>query len=153
MKSKYIEYLILLEKTLAAFYENLKQEDEFASIRPVLEFMETHSAEHAERIEEMHEKNPRPAIDDNLILNVQNNISKKVKEYIKYERDRIKVLETLAKSEEEIGDMYKRFAEYLIKLSDWYKLISGEVLKLTDEEYNHRDILLNDRDQLKKKNK
>ena len=153
MKSEYLDYLILLEKSIASFYENIKDESDFGRIRAVLEFMETHSAEHAERIEELREEHSRPVIDDNLILNVQNNITKNLKAEIKDERDLILILKKLADSEEAVGDMYKRFSQYLLKLSDYYKVISAEIIKIADEEYNHRDILLNDRAQLIKKGK
>jgi hypothetical protein len=153
MKEEFLDYLVLIEKTLASFYEQIKDQSDFSRIRAVLEFMETHSAEHAERIEELKAEHARPEIDDNLILNVHNNISKNVKKEIKDERDLSIILKKLADSEEAIGDMYKRISQHLLKLSDHYKIISSEITRIADDEYNHRDILLNDREQLIKKKK
>ncbi len=153
MKEQFLDYLILLEKTIAGFYENLKEEPDYSRIKPVLEFMETHSAEHAERIEELRDEFGRPVIDDNLILNVQNNITKSLKGEIKEERDLKAILKKLADSEEAVGDMYRRISEHMLKLSDYYKGLSAKIIKIAEEENDHRDILLRDRDQLIKKGK
>ena len=134
MKSEFLDYLILLEKTIATFYEYMKDESDFGRIRSVLEFMETHSAEHAGRIEELKEEMDRPDIDDNLILNMQNKITKNLKNYIKKEKDLILILKKLADSEEAVGDMYKKLSEFLLKLSDYYKVLSAEIIKIAGEE-------------------
>ncbi len=147
-KDEYLKYIILLEKAVAGFYEILKKEEDLQRINTSLEFMETHSNEHAERIEELADKAIRPELDSNFILNVQNNITEKVREKLMQERDIPVILEILADCEESVGEMYEKISSHMIKLSDYYKNLAGTIKILADEEYNHRDILLKDRDVL-----
>ena len=147
---EYLKYIILLEKALAEYYEKLKKEDDLQRISTSLEFMETHSSMHAERVEGLAEELERPMLDNNFVLNVQNNITKKVTNILKVERDLPVILETLADSEEEVGKMYEKISWHMLKLSDYYKELSGRISELAKEEMDHRDILLKDRDALKK---
>jgi len=43
MNDQYLGYILLLEKTLAAFYRETQKKERLSSISSMLEFMETHS--------------------------------------------------------------------------------------------------------------
>ncbi len=151
MNNDYLDFIIFLERTLASFYEHKKNEPQYDRIKPLLEFMETHSSEHAEKIKELKITHNRPVLDENIIVNYHNNLTQEVFSRIIKEKNLATVLKDLADSEEELGRLYKKIAQYLIDLSEHYKYVAGVISTIGDEEYNHRDILLRDRDMLMKK--
>ena len=82
---------------------------------------------------------------------MQNTITKTVKKEIENERDLTIILKTLADSEEDIGKLYQKISDHMMHLSRYYKELAGEIEKIADEEYDHRDLLLKDREYLTKK--
>lgn len=148
MENDFVRYMILLEEALADFYKNIKGEEKYDRISPLLEFMEAHSSEHADLIKEMHVRISRPVLDPNLVSNYQNHITKNVAKMVAEERDLIKALTTLADAEEGIGKLYDKLTSYVKDLSAYYADISRAIEKIARDEYHHRDLLLNDRKRL-----
>jgi hypothetical protein len=148
MSDEILNYIVFLENTMASFYQRIKEYDELKLLSPVLEFMETHSAEHADFIRETIDKYSRPHMDDRLIVDYQNEISRKVFNKITEEPDKAEVLHILAKAEESVGDLYNKIVNHLTKTSEYYKSLADAVKKTANEEYDHRDILLHDREKL-----
>jgi rubrerythrin len=151
MTNEYINFIVFLENTLATYYQKIKNLARLEGARAVLEFMEVHSFEHAKIIEETRGKYPKPIVRESLIADFQNNLLNSVFKEISEEKDILKVLETLADSEESIGKLYQSFSSLLKKLSDHYLSVAEEIEKIAKEEFNHRDLLLKDRDRLAKK--
>jgi hypothetical protein len=148
MSDEIMNYIVFLENTVASFYERIKGFDELSLLFPVLEFMETHSSGHADFIKETIDKYSRPYMDDRLIVDYQNEITRKVLKKIEQENDKTEVLQILANAEESIGKLYNNIADHLTKTSEYYKNLSDAVKKIADEEFDHRDILLRDRTKL-----
>ena len=144
MSDETLSYIIFLETTLASFYENIKSHPDLFRYIPVLEFMETHSRQHAEAIYDIKEKYQRPSATDKLLIETQNKITSDLQDEIHNERDYEKIFKKLASSEEDIGNLYLKICDFLTSLSDHYKTLSDEIKKIADEEFDHRDILLND---------
>jgi hypothetical protein len=144
MKDEYLQYIVLLERSLADFYGKFKNEDHLQRIKSTLEFMETHSMGHAERINETIEKMDKPALGSERILNYQNSITGELAADIRDNKDPVYVLKKLAGAEEKLGDLYKNMAAVMLELSDYYRKAAAEVSVIADEEYGHRDILLRD---------
>jgi len=144
MNDQYLEYVVFLEKTLARFYRETVKSNIYHSISSVLEFMETHSEEHAEMIDENMREHPRPALDPGEVLNYQNNLTKKVSRAIESGADIKTVLTLLSETEESLGDFYKSIASKMKDLADHYKNVAAIIDRLGDDEYSHRDILARD---------
>jgi len=153
MSDEILNYIIFLENTIAGFYENIKNFPEMERFVPVLDFMETHSKEHADKIQSVKDKYERPSMSDEIIIDMHNSITRDVYKKISNETNYIKVLELLAESEESVGILYKKISDFLVQLSLHYKRLSGEILMISKEEYDHRDILLRDGKKLAEKKK
>ncbi|MBN2080397.1 MAG: hypothetical protein JW838_15610 [Spirochaetes bacterium] len=151
MTDEYLNYIVLLENTLGSYYQKIKNLPRLEGARSVLEFMESHSFEHAELIKETAEKHKKPAIRETMITDFQNNLVEKVFKEISDEKDILRVLETLADSEESLGKLYRSIADLMIRIGDHYREIAAEIAAVADQEFNHRDLLLKDRDRLKEK--
>ncbi len=151
MSNEYINFIIFLENTLATFYQKIKNMARLEGARAVLEFMEVHSFEHAKIIEEINKKFPKPVMRENMIADFQNNLLDSVFIKISEERDVIKALEMLADSEESIGKLYESMARLLKKMADYNLMIADKIEGIAMQEYNHRDLLIKDRDRLAKK--
>jgi len=142
MKDEFFEFAILLERALASFYEKIQKEEGLERIKSTLEFQATHSHEHAKRIAETANTIEKPQLGEKVILDYQNNLTKNLLLKISSENDINKVIETLADSEEKLGDLYKKIAQKMRDLSVYYETIAGEIDKIGEEEYQHRDLLL-----------
>ena len=132
-------------------YQKIKNLARLEGAREVLEFMEVHSFEHAAVIEEFKQKFPKPVMREHLIADFQNNLVDTVFKKISEEKDILKALELLADSEESIGKLYESMARLLKKMADYNIMIAEKIEDIARQEYNHRDLLLKDRDRLAKK--
>jgi demethoxyubiquinone hydroxylase (CLK1/Coq7/Cat5 family) len=148
MNDQYLEYIVLLEKTLASFYGKIKNKESLGAIKTVLEFMESHSDGHALSIEESSSKVDCPALNPNDILNYQNSITSEASDFLEEEKDLLKILNKLSDTEEALGDFYKTIAGKMNELSAHYSKVSKIIDQLSEDEYNHRDILLRDKERL-----
>ncbi len=148
MKSEFLDFIAFLEKTIASFYEQMTRDTEFERIKSVLEFMETHSLEHAEKIEELNRSIERPELSRELIIDYQNNLTQNVKKEVSRNKNIPEVLKTLADSEEALALLYKKVGTLMNDIADYYKRIASEIQVLAEDEYQHRDLLLKDRDRM-----
>ncbi|MBN2160699.1 MAG: hypothetical protein JW807_15020 [Spirochaetes bacterium] len=151
MTNEYMNFIIFLEKTLATYYQKIKNLPRLEGTRNVLEFMEVHSFEHAEIMEEANKKLVKPAVRDSIITDFQNNLLNTVFKKISDEKDILTVLQILANSEESIGKLYQSISGLLNKIAEHYHAVAAEIEKIALQEYDHRDLLLKDRDRLAKK--
>jgi hypothetical protein len=151
MTNEYINFIIFLENTLATFYQKIKNLARLEGARNVLEFMEVHSFEHAKIIEEIKGQFPKPVMREGMISDFQNNLLDKVFKKISGEKDILKVLEMLADSEESLGKLYESIARLLKKMADHNLMIAEKIEGIAKQEYNHRDLLLKDRERLAQK--
>ena len=151
MADEYLNYIMLLENTLGTYYRKIKNLPRLEGARSVLEFMESHSFEHARIIGEAANTHRKPAIREGMIADFQNNLVEKVFRDISDEKDILRVLEILADSEESLGKLYRSLAELMVRMGDYYREIAGEIEAVAEQEFNHRDLLLKDRDRLKHK--
>ncbi len=65
-------------------------------------------------------------------------------EEIKNESNIVYVLQKLADSEEQLGKIYKSIAVHYKKNAEKYQMLSSAIDKIGDEEFGHRDVILND---------
>lgn len=151
MTSEYLKFIVFLEKTLATYYQKIKNLPRLEGARNVLEFMEVHSFEHAEIMEDAGKKYVKPAVRDSMIADFQNNLLNSVFKKISDEKDILKVLQILADSEESLGKLYQSISGLLTKIADHYRDVAAEIEKIARQEFDHRDLLLKDMGRLAKK--
>lgn len=144
MPEEILMNIVFLENTLASFYENIKKEPELDRARNLLEFMETHSSAHADRIMDMADEHPRPEIRETKVIDYHNDLTRSLRQRIASEPDMSKVLAILADTEESLGTLYDTLASSIESLSNHYRDIAAVVRQLAHEEYDHRDLLLKD---------
>jgi hypothetical protein len=153
MTNEYLNFIVFLENTLATYYQKIKLLPRLDGARAVLEFMEQHSFEHAAIIEKAMKKYPKPAVRENIITDFQNNLLNKTFKKISSENDILKVLEDLAGAEESLGKLYESLGGLMNKISEHYAAVAKEINGIAKQEYNHRDLLLKDRERLAIKSK
>lgn len=151
MGSEYIQFIVFLEKTLGTYYGKIKSLPRLEGVKAMMEFMEVHSLEHAEIIEGIEIRHPKPTFRESIIADFQNNLTKTVFEQITGEKDILKILEMLAESEESLGKLYNSMASMMRKIADHYINVAEEIDTIGKQELNHRDLLLQDRERLAKK--
>ncbi len=151
MTNEYINFIIFLENTMATYYQKIKNLARLEGARAVLEFMEVHSFEHAAIIEETRDRFPKPAVRESMIADFQNNLLNTVLKKISEEKDILAVLQTLAESEESMGKLYQSMSSLLKKTADHYVSVADQIESIARQEFDHRDLLLKDRERLSKK--
>ncbi|OHD63684.1 MAG: hypothetical protein A2176_05500 [Spirochaetes bacterium RBG_13_51_14] len=151
MANEYLNFIVFLENTLATYYQKIKNLPRLEGARAVLEFMEAHSFEHAQLIEETRDKTAKPDMRESMIVDFQNNLTRSVFNKISDEKDILRVLEILADSEESLGRLYQSVSAFIRKMAEYYDSIADCIDTIANEEFNHRDLLLKDRDRLAKK--
>lgn len=151
MTNEYINFIIFLENTMATYYQKIKNLARLEGARAVLEFMEVHSFEHAAIIEETRDRFPKPAVRESMIADFQNNLLNTVLKKISEEKDILAVLQTLAESEESMGKLYQSMSSLLKKTADHYVSVAEQIESIARQEFDHRDLLLKDRERLSKK--
>jgi hypothetical protein len=142
MANEYLDLIIRLEDDLARFYEMIKKLVRLKMSREVLEYMEVHSYEHARRVEAFKLKNKKPQFSTEAVVQLHDQIINTVQKSIQHEKDILVVLNKLAGSEDSVGKLYTSMAKYLQGLSSYYKIVAEEIDKIAGEEFNHRDLLL-----------
>jgi hypothetical protein len=151
MTNEYLNFIVFLENTMATYYQKIKNLPRLEGARAVLEFMEQHSFEHAAVIEKTKKDYPKPAVRESLIADFQNNLLNKVYKQITDERDILKVLESLAASEESVGKLYQSLAGLLAKTAEHYTAVAARINEIAEQEFHHRDLLIQDRARLAEK--
>src|SRR5208337_4101152 len=121
MSNEYLDFIVFLENSLGSFYANLKQDTSLERIQSLLDFMETHSFEHAKKIRETKIIYIKPELSENEILTWHNDLIRKVTSKLTNGKNLVTVLEELATSEESLGNLYKKIASVLINISEHYK--------------------------------
>jgi hypothetical protein len=148
MNDQYLGYILLLEKTLAAFYRETQKKERLSSISSMLEFMETHSDSHAERVQGHISELPVPSLDAREIANYQNDLTRKVSDSIDSGDDIRTILTRMSETEEGLGNFYKKIALKLKEISAHYARVAEIIAVLGNEEFAHRDLLVSDRKRL-----
>jgi hypothetical protein len=148
MAEKSLNLIVLLENNLANFYSKIKNLPRLTGAKEVLEFMEVHSFEHANIIEQLKINLPKPTLNENAINNYQNNLTKSLFDRIMHEENILSLLQQLADSEESVGKLYMGVSGVFIKLSDYYRSVAAQIETIAKDEYNHRDLLLKDKARL-----
>jgi rubrerythrin len=151
MTNEYLNFIILLENAMGSYYQKIKNLTRLEGARAVLEFMETHSFEHAAIIEKMKKDYAKPAARESMITDFHNNLLNKVYRRISEEKDILKILDELAASEESVGKLYQSLAGLMTRTAEHYTAVAARINEIAEQEFGHRDLLLKDRARLAEK--
>ncbi len=139
-----LKVFVKLEKDIAAFYKKLKNISSIREIIKTYEKMEQQSSNHAERIMQDYNSFRIRDIDIAPLIVLHNHVKRNLLEEIKNESNILYILQKLADSEEQIGNIYKSIAVHYKKNAEKYLMLSEAIDKIGDEEFVHRDVILKD---------
>lgn len=139
-----LKVFIKLEKDIAAFYKKLKNISSIGEIVRTYEKMEQQSSRHAERIMQDYKSFRIHDLDIAPLIILHNHVKKNLLEEIKNESNILYILQKLADSEEQLGNIYKSIAVHYKKNARKYMALGEAIDKIGDEEYSHRDVILKD---------
>jgi ferritin-like protein len=134
--------LAYLENDLAEFYNKLRRYPRFKAYNDIFEFMEKHSRSHAERVKNMKDDFTMKDFDKNAIIKLQKYWKDVLIKEVCKVKDDDAMLDILAEAEEMAGITYQKIAGEFKRRADRYNKMAEKILKLEQEEYMHRDMLL-----------
>lgn len=131
-----------LEIDLANFYSRVKSVVRLRQHVNTFELMESVSRNHAKRVAELENTYNEPKFNKTAVFDMHNKIKEELWDDIVQEKNENIVLEKLAIAEEETGDLYHAISGFYDHMAKYYKGLSQEIEKISNEEYQHRDALL-----------
>lgn len=136
------EQVVSLEKDLADFYQELGRIEQLKAFADTFSFMTDHSANHAARIEKRAAAIKLPVLNTGPMNELHLRLKTSLRERINHEKDTKMVLQMLAQTEEVFGQLYQAIAVHYRKLAETYTDIADQFETLSNEEYRHRDYIL-----------
>jgi hypothetical protein len=143
MEPKLILKLIsLFEKDMAEFYSKLKNVSMLMECAEVFKSMESYSQKHAVHIgsECMPPRISHLSVEP--LNRLHNNVKESFLNEIKNESDLQVILKKLADVEDQTGKIYKSIAKHYGKFADNYQKLSDEISGIGDDQFIHRDSIL-----------
>lgn len=144
MECSIYEFLSGLEEDLVNFYKQLNLSVRLPESNALIKNMILQSTAHGNHISEVETKHKKPVFKKDFFMQIHNNIKYSLFKEIHETKDKIVIIEKIAKSEELIGKLYKVVADYYKDLSEYYSKISLEIMGFSEEENMHRDMVLNE---------
>jgi len=138
------ELVVSLEKDLADFYQEIGQVERLRPFADIFSFMTDHSASHAAQIEKMAAATEWPVLNTAPIQELHERLKSSLFDQIRDEQDGTVVMRRLAQTEEVIGQIYQSIAAHFRRLSAANGAIADQFEKLAEEEFGHRDTILED---------
>ena len=137
------ELLSELEVQIAQLYGRMKIISKLKQYFDSFSLMEEISYDHSEKINDIVKKYTIASFDRSAFIKIHDKIKNKLWESVIQEDDENKILKKMSESEESVGKLYFAVSAYFKKLSDQYKQISLEMDKIANDEFDHKDLLLN----------
>ena len=137
-----LDLAVALEKDLADFYQEIGGIDRLRPLADIFSFMADHSANHAARIEGITATVDWPVLNPDPINALHHRLKTSLREQIGNETDQKTVLDKLARTEEIIGQLYASIADHYRKLAASCTAVADQFETLAEEEYGHRDYIL-----------
>jgi len=138
---------ISLEEDLADFYQQIGRIEDLKPFADIFSFMTDHSADHAARIQGMAAEAALPALNTAPMKDLHERLKSSLLEKIQHEKDPTAVMQLLAQTEDAIGQLYRSVAQHYQHLSDAFSAVADQFEKLSQEEFGHRDYILDQQDQ------
>lgn len=137
------ELLAELEVQIAELYGRMKIISKLKAYFDSFSLMEEISYDHSEKIKDIFKKYSMSSFDRSAFLKIHDKIKNKLWDSIIEENDENKILLKMSESEESVGKLYYAISAYYKKLSDYYNKVSLEMNTIANDEFDHRDLLLN----------
>ena len=138
---------ISLEEDLADFYQQIGRMEDLKPFADIFSFMTDHSADHAARIQGMAAEAVLPALNTAPMKDLHERLKSSLLEKIQHEKDPTAVMQLLARTEETIGQLYQSIANHYRRLAVAYTSVADQFETLSEEEFGHRDYILDQQDQ------
>jgi hypothetical protein len=138
------------EKDMAEFYAKLKHVSMLNECVGIFESMETCSHLHSTYI--ISECKPPKISHLNIepLTLLHNNVKDNFLNEIKNESSIRVILKKMANAEEQTGKIYKSIAKHYSKFAESYQILSDEISEIGDDQFIHRDSILEELEQLAK---
>lgn len=141
--SELFKLLIALEDDIAKFYGKLKNVSTLNKFVKVFELMEQQSTGHSRMIRQKAFSFEIEPLDVKPIYKLHNEIKKSLFERVMHQGDIEQSMKMLADAEELIGNLYQSIANYYKRIADYYNVLVATLDGVGDEEFMHRDAILN----------
>ena len=139
------DFISTLERDIADFYLKLRSVAQLSSSTEVFEFMSDHSTGHADTVSRLAGKYIRPELDQDFVRKVHEQIKTTLFNEITAASDLPTAVEKMARTEELVGKLYAVVSDHYAKLADYYSNISKEINVISQEEFQHRDMILKEK--------
>ncbi len=145
MEMSIYEFLAGLEEDLVNFYKQLGISSRLPESNELIKKMIQQSTSHGDHILSLKPKHTKPQLNKEFFIDIHNNIKNSLFKEIQKTDDPKVIIEKLAKSEEQIGKLYKILSDHYIELSEHYRRVAEEILGFSEEENMHRDMVLSEK--------
>ncbi len=146
-----IDTVVEFEKDLAAFYERLENADQHQELNKILNFMNKHSAIHAELIHNFRADASLPGLDLKPLETLHTKIKTALADQLLATDDVAVVFDSLAQAEAIISQVYTAMAAHFQKTADVYALLSQKFKNLADDEMQHHQYIQDEKTTLEDK--
>ncbi|MGL6016858.1 MAG: hypothetical protein ACRCZU_12430 [Selenomonadaceae bacterium] len=139
------DFIATMERDIADFYRKLRSVGQLSSSVQVFEFMSDHSIGHADTVARLSGKYVKPELDQNFVRNVHEQIKTTLFNEITAAEDIPAAIEKMARTEELVGKLYAVVSDHYARLAEYYMNISKEIGAISEEEFQHRDMILKEK--------
>ena len=134
-----IDTVVQFEKDLAAFYERLEGIERFKRMRDVFDYMNKHSAIHAELIRNFRSDAGLPELNIEPLKALHAKIKTALAQQLEQTRDELEVYEKLAQAEALASQIYTAISNHFLRTADIYAKLGQNFKNLADDEMQHHD--------------
>jgi hypothetical protein len=144
-----IDRVVSFERELADFYNGLQLEPHLKPLEKTFRFMARHSAIHAELIGNYRTDASIPQLEIDPLKTLHERLKSGLREKLAQSGDIHEAARQLSRAEEIIGLAYAKIADHYTHVSDTYGKIASKFSALAEDERNHRDYILREKERLK----
>ena len=136
-----IDRVVVYEKDLAQFYDELRREPALKPLAEIFRFMAHHSHIHAEMIANYRSHAAIPQLDVTPLAILHERLKSSLKEELTASADSADAARKLAEAEEILGQAYAKIAGHYEALGDSYKMIASKFKSLSEDERQHGEYI------------
>ena len=136
-----IDRVVVYEKDLAQFYDELRREPALKPLAKIFGFMAQHSNIHAEMIANYRDHAAIPQLDVNPLAILHERLKSSLKEELTASANSADTARKLAEAEEILGQAYAKIAAHYEEVGDRYKMIASKFKSLSEDERQHGEYI------------
>ena len=136
-----IDKVVVLEKDLAAFYDELRGMPALKPFEKILRYMAQHSSIHAEMIANYRSDIKIAQLDVDPLATLHDRLKDSLKEELTSVENPADAARKMAEMEEILSRAYAKIAEHYLEVGDSYKMIANKFKSLAADERQHSDYI------------